>query len=163
MSAIMDFSKRLYISCLKSSRSEIQNLRLWDLFWPIWPILTHLNYFIYFDLFWLIWPIWIILTYFWPILTYFELFDPFYLWNLFWQILTYLIYFDLFNIFWPILTYFDLFDLIWPIQSILTQNWACLVWHLLLWKRGPKIPRRAKGPLSPPQELEGGAQIAPNF
>ena len=98
ISALLYFSKWLYLNFLRSSISEIQNLSLWDLFWPI---LTYLTYLIHFDLIW-------------PTLTY--------------------------------LTYFDLFDLFWPMGPILTLNWACLVWHLLLQKRGPKAPQRAPQP-----------------
>ena len=82
--------------------------------------------------------------------TYFDLFELFYLFDLFWHTWTYLTYFDLFwtiwtyfdlfDIFWPILTYFDVFDLFWPMGPILI-NWACLVWHLLLWKRVAKSLR----------------------
>ena len=31
------------------------------------------------------------------------------------------------------------------LQPILTLNWACLVWHLLLWKRGPKASKMIRG------------------
>ena len=96
MLAILDFSKRLYLSCLKCSRSEIENLSLRDLFWVI---LSYLSYFTYLDLFW---PILTYFILFWPILTYFDLFNLFNLFdifNLFWVILSYLSYF----------TYLDLF------------------------------------------------------
>ena len=94
---LLYFSKWLYLNFLRSSISEIQNLSLWGLFWPI---VTYLTYLIHFDLIW-------------PTLTYF--------------------------------TYIDLFDLFWPMGPILTLNWACLVWHLLLWKRGPKASKMIRG------------------
>ena len=50
-------------------------------------------------------------------------------------------------LFWPLVTYFDLWG------PILTLNWVCLLLHLLVLKRGPKAPRRARRAL--------GAQRAP--
>ena len=146
MLAIVDFSKRLYFSSLKNSWSEIQNLSLWNLFWPILTYLTYLDLFlIYFDLFDLCIPI---LTYFylflpiWHILTYFDLCIHIFTYFTYFTYLTYLTNVDQF---WPS-TFLKYFDLFLPLWTILTYR-TYFDTKLSMFGWAPfAIEDRAKGP-----------------